>query len=150
MQSPDDDEPVPPAPVGADQYRYVRSPLAPVEIVLPAFIEADEVDFRATQQLLINPPPTRQKTRLLLLSLVAFIGAALLMRGTSSLVDLALLVGVILFHELGHMAGMIVFGYRDVRIFFIPFLGGAATGRKRGAERWKESCVLLLGPLPGI
>ncbi len=28
------------------------------------------------------------------------------------------LVGVLLFHELGHYAGMRIFGYRNVRMFF--------------------------------
>ena len=63
---------------------------------------------------------------------------------------IALLVGALLFHELGHIAGMRIFGYRDLRILFIPFLGAAAIGRKDAAPSWQQAIVLLLGPLPGI
>src|SRR5262245_2424702 len=34
---------------------------------------------------------------------------------------IAILVGVLLLHELGHLAGMRLFGYRDLRVLFIPF-----------------------------
>lgn len=64
--------------------------------------------------------------------------------------ELAALVGVIFFHELGHYLGMLAFGYSNVRMFFIPFLGAAVTGRKPHVEGWKAALVSLLGPLPGI
>jgi Zn-dependent protease len=63
---------------------------------------------------------------------------------------LALLIGVLLFHELGHFAGMRLFNYQDVRMFFIPFFGAAVAGRPRSVEGYKEAIVILLGPLPGI
>ncbi|NTV04424.1 LptF/LptG family permease, partial [bacterium] len=40
----------------------------------------------------------------------------------------AVLVGVLLVHELGHFAAMKLFKYSDVQIFFIPMLGAAVTG----------------------
>jgi Zn-dependent protease len=63
---------------------------------------------------------------------------------------LVVLVGVLLFHELGHYAGMRLFGYRDVRMFFIPFFGAAVSGKRGDVAPWKEGIVLLLGPVPGI
>lgn len=63
---------------------------------------------------------------------------------------LATLLGVILLHEMGHYFGMVLFGYRDVRIFFIPLFGAAAAGHKHAAPSWQQIIVLLLGPLPGI
>jgi Zn-dependent protease len=63
---------------------------------------------------------------------------------------LALLIGVLLFHELGHFAGMRLFNYQDVRMFFIPLFGAAVAGRSRSVEGYKEAIVILLGPLPGI
>jgi hypothetical protein len=54
------------------------------------------------------------------------------------------------FHEAGHALGMRLFGFRDVRMFFIPFFGAAVSGRPRGAAAWKEAVVSLLGPIPGI
>jgi Zn-dependent protease len=63
---------------------------------------------------------------------------------------LAILVAVIFFHELGHWSAMRLFGYQDLRIFFIPFFGAAASGRKHAAPGWQQGVVLLAGPLPGI
>ncbi|MCZ7644814.1 MAG: hypothetical protein M5U26_05955 [Planctomycetota bacterium] len=65
-------------------------------------------------------------------------------------IDLALLLVILFLHELGHYLGMLAFGYRDLRILFIPALGAAATGRKEHAEDWQEALVSLLGPAPGI
>lgn len=61
-----------------------------------------------------------------------------------------LLVVVILAHELGHLAGMALFGYRDRRILFIPFVGAAAIGSKENATALQRFVVLMLGPLPGL
>ena len=83
---------------------------------------------------------------ILVLSLAAFV----LFQKDSSPLAVAVLVGVLLFHELGHYAGMRVFGYRDIRMFFIPFFGAAVSGKPRNVAAWKEGVVLLLGPLPGI
>ena len=57
---------------------------------------------------------------------------------------------VLTLHELGHYLAMRAFGYRDVKMFFIPLLGAAVSGRKTSVEAWKEGIVLLAGPLPGI
>ncbi|MGE0547434.1 MAG: hypothetical protein AB7O24_13620 [Kofleriaceae bacterium] len=110
---------------------------------------SEEADFQGARQLLLQPPRFQQKTQLLLISLALFVVFAQL-QGGASMLEIGLLVGVVLVHELGHAIGMIAFGYRDVRVFFIPLLGAAAQGRKRGVARWKEGFVLLLGPLPGI
>jgi Zn-dependent protease len=105
-----------------------------------------EREYQATLQRLRNPKRMGQGL-LLIGSLVLFV----LLRGHSSSVQsLVILVGVLFFHELGHFAGMRLFGYRDVRMFFIPFFGAAVSGRRGGVAAWKEGVVLLLGPLPGI
>ena len=83
---------------------------------------------------------------ILVLSLAAFV----LLQRDSSPLAIAMLVGVLLFHELGHYAGMRAFGYQDLRMFFIPFFGAAVSGKPRNVGAWKEGVVLLLGPLPGI
>lgn len=116
----------------------------------PRFADEDqERDYLAASELFVNPPRIQQKSKLLLTSLAMFVVVSMV-QDRSSYVELATLVGVVLVHELGHALGMIVFGYSDVRIFFIPLFGGAASGRKRGVSRWKEGVVLLLGPLPGL
>lgn len=68
----------------------------------------------------------------------------------SSWTSVVLLVAVVAFHEAGHAFGMRVFGFRDVKMFFIPFFGAAVVGRPRGAAPWKDALVSLLGPLPGL
>src|SRR5262245_19953008 len=111
---------------------------------------AEERDFQAASAMLLDPPPSQQKFQLLLLTLIGFAVATYAQGAAQSVLELAMLVGVLFVHELGHVAGMRLFGYRDVRMFFIPFFGAAASGRKRGVARWKEGVVLLAGPLPGI
>jgi len=83
----------------------------------------------------------------LLGSLVLFGLAAL---PNTSVVDVVVLVAVLLFHELGHWAAMRASGYRDTRIFFIPFFGAAVSGRSGDGSPFKEGVVLLAGPLPGL
>ena len=58
--------------------------------------------------------------RLLLVTIAAFV---LTLGHTFTPTRVAILVSVILVHELGHYVAMRAYGYRDVKIFFIPFLG---------------------------
>lgn len=60
------------------------------------------------------------------------------------------LIGVLLIHEMGHLFGMRLFGYKNVQMFFIPFFGAAVSGEKRDVAAYKEAIVSLLGPTPGI
>ena len=57
---------------------------------------------------------------------------------------------VLLFHEMGHLVGMRIFGYTDVRVFLVPFFGAATIGRKEGVPSTQTAIVALLGPLPGL
>ena len=63
---------------------------------------------------------------------------------------LVLLVGVLLLHELGHFLAMKAFGYRDLKMFFIPFFGAAVSGKKLRVPVWQEVLILLAGPVPGM
>lgn len=62
---------------------------------------------------------------------------------------LAILI-VLFVHESGHLLGMWLFGYKNLQMLFIPFLGAAVIGRKDSAPAWQEAIVLMLGPLPGL
>lgn len=63
---------------------------------------------------------------------------------------LAMAVPILLFHELGHLVAMRWFRYRNLRMFFIPLLGAAVTGRNYNVPGWKKAVVALMGPVPGI
>ena len=103
--------------------------------------------FAEARARFLSPPRAGAAGWVLLATLALFAVSMLHQRSASQLL---LLVGVLLFHEAGHWVGMRALGYADVRIFFIPFLGAAASGRDPGAAPWKEGVVLLLGPVPGI
>jgi len=53
-------------------------------------------------------------------------------------------------HELGHLVAMHLFGYKNLRMFFIPFLGAAVIGKAHYVAGWKKAIVSLAGPIPGI
>ena len=60
------------------------------------------------------------------------------------------LIPLLLFHEGGHWIAMKIFGYRNLRMFFIPLFGAAVTGRNYNVPGWKKAVVSLAGPVPGI
>lgn len=94
-----------------------------------------------------TPAGGLRRAILLVASLGLFVWAA---RGWADPATLAILVAALVVHELGHYLGMVAFGYRDVRMFFVPFLGAAVSGTKHAAPAWQRGVVALLGPLPGI
>jgi len=61
-----------------------------------------------------------------------------------------ILAGVVGFPELGHYCVMRLFKYRDLRMFFVPLLGAAVTGRNYNVKGWQRAVVSLAGPVPGI
>ncbi len=104
--------------------------------------------YERSLALLKQPPKSALGALLLVGSLAAFL---LVQRGVeSSWQTIGALVATLAFHELGHFVAMRAFGYRDVKMFFIPFLGAAVSGRRVGVAVWKEGVVLLAGPAPGI
>jgi len=98
----------------------------------------------------------RQQTRkkgwgsaivILAVSMILFVAAG---AAQWSLGFVALLIPILLLHELGHYIAMRVFKYQNLRMFFIPFFGAAVTGQHYGVAGWKKAIVSLMGPLPGI
>ncbi|MCU0866247.1 MAG: hypothetical protein MUC36_20880 [Planctomycetes bacterium] len=101
---------------------------------------------REAREALLAPRPSAGPT-MLLLSLVLFVFVS---DKDVDATDLAVIVGILLFHELGHLACMRLFGFRDLGMLFLPFLGAAVSGHKDGASAWERALVSLAGPLPGI
>jgi Zn-dependent protease len=101
--------------------------------------ELDKLD-RAKRSLL-------QNLVLFAASLVAFAATRIL---NASWTSAAILIVVILIHEAGHWLSMRYFGYRDLRMFFIPFFGAAVSGKPTAASGTQAAIVSLMGPAPGI
>jgi len=81
------------------------------------------------------------------LSFLLFISFGLMV---NPIVDLIILIGVLVVHELGHFVAMTIFGYKDVRMFFIPLFGAAVSGKAGNVSSTKKAVVYLAGPVPGI
>jgi Zn-dependent protease len=64
--------------------------------------------------------------------------------------SILILVVVIIIHEGGHFLAMKKFGYRDMKMFFIPFLGAFVSGKSNHASPVQRAIMILSGPLPGI
>ncbi len=68
---------------------------------------------------------------------------------TDKILWVCLIAGIIFFHELGHYLAMMISGYKNTQIMFMPF-GGLATGRPDVIDARKQFIVLIMGPLPGL
>lgn len=60
------------------------------------------------------------------------------------------LMAILLVHEGGHALAMRWFGWKDMSMFFVPFMGAMVTGRPASIAAWKQAIVLLAGPMPGL
>lgn len=68
----------------------------------------------------------------------------------SQIVFLIELLAVLIVHELGHFLLMKRFGYRNVRMLFVPLMGAFVHGGKDEYKQKQSILVILAGPLPGI
>ncbi|CAG5076833.1 site-2 protease family protein [Parvicella tangerina] len=81
-------------------------------------------------------------------SLALFVGLFALLGISLNLIFLVVLV--LFLHEMGHLIAMKSYGYQDVGMFFIPFLGAVVTGRKEEMSQFQRLIIVLAGPIPGI
>ncbi len=118
----------------------------------PGGVGCDDDQFRAIGDALFQlcHPKTTSKKVLTTLAVSAVLFGLSLSVLQIPLAHVLILIFVIIVHELGHLAAMLLFGYKDVRMFFIPFFGAAVAGRATGIEGYKKAIVVLAGPLPGI
>jgi len=59
------------------------------------------------------------------------------------------LIGVIVFHEYGHLRAMKKCGMKTKGIYLIPFVGGVAVG-ERAESCWDEVYISMMGPVFGL
>ncbi|GAB1489427.1 hypothetical protein MASR2M8_18800 [Opitutaceae bacterium] len=59
-------------------------------------------------------------------------------------------LAAIFVHETGHVLAMRLFRYRDLRMMFIPFIGGMAGGDPDDLDAGRIAAISLAGPLIGL
>ncbi len=134
-----------------------RDPAYSIELPLAAEVEAFQRMNRmegGSDSLLPSPSghyagAGRGSSWILPVTLVLFILSSLQLFDWD-LPVLGMFVAAIVLHEAGHFWAMRWLGYRDTSVFFLPFFGGAAIGRKDHASLSDKIGVLLAGPLPGL
>ncbi len=99
------------------------------------------------ERLQTNRPGWGNAVGILIVSVVAFVAMGV---GGRDWRFTLWLVPILLLHESGHWLAMKIFGYRNLRMFFIPLFGAAVTGRHWNVPGWKKAIVSLAGPVPGI
>ena len=109
-------------------------------------LEADMQAYKA-RRALQGAMSNSGKWRLGMISALAFIALGAVIWDWLFAVYVLL---VIAFHEGGHYAAMKAVGYRNLHVFFVPGLGGLATGEKQDATPAQKVFVYLAGPVPGI
>lgn len=67
-----------------------------------------------------------------------------------SLYSIIILISVMAVHELGHLASMALFGYRNFQVLFFPLFVDTTRDEESSPEIWKQVAVYLMGPIPGI
>lgn len=90
---------------------------------------------------------TQSSPQTLIVTGVLFLALGGLSWGWQAVVNLAIAIAL---HELGHVLAMRVFGYKNVRLLFIPLFGGLATGEPRELDATKNALVSLAGPAFGL
>jgi len=97
---------------------------------------------------LVSPKSSWKKNiGVLIVSVLLFFGLGLADEPLSGIIIITLALFV---HEMGHVLGMKLLGYRNVSMLFIPFLGAAVSGKRMDAPGWKRAVVTFMGPLAGL
>lgn len=81
---------------------------------------------------------------------VALAAATLAVYSVMFTVEFALaLIGVLVFHEYGHLRAMKKFGIPTKGMYLIPFFGGIALGDKPRTQ-WEDVYISMMGPVYGL
>lgn len=91
--------------------------------------------------------PKSAGSGVLIVTVLLFVALGGLNWGWESVLFIAIAVAL---HELGHVIAMRIFGYKNVRMLFVPLFGGLATGEPRELDAGKNALVALAGPLFGL
>lgn len=108
-------------------------------------------DFKAAKHIAESPQrapgvPWALLAAITITALASFLAMALFWNALIA----SVILGVIAFHEAGHMAAMRAVGYRDIHVLFVPLLGALTIGRPARSTGLQRVAVFLAGPLPGL
>jgi hypothetical protein len=106
----------------------------------------EEYDFYPPKPELIEAKP-KGNLALTVFSVVLFVIAFLLVF-TEEVNFIIYFLVVLLTHELGHFIMMKAFGYKNVRMLFIPLMGAFVQGSKKQYSQKESFLVIAAGPFP--
>jgi Zn-dependent protease len=101
-------------------------------------------EIRASE---IRPQKNFNAWLLLGLSLLVFAGLGIFKWDLEYLIILAVAIFI---HELGHLAAMKLFRYKNLKMLFLPLIGGIASGESKEQNSTKIALISLFGPLTGF
>lgn len=84
-----------------------------------------------------------------IISIGVFI-VAFLALGFDDLSYVLMIVSVVFIHELGHFLMMKGFGFGNLQMTFVPFLGAFVNGKKDKEKQVQNWLIILAGPVPGV
>lgn len=115
----------------------------------PHILTEDEVlQFRENLKSEANKEPNKYSSLVyMLISIGAFYISGVF---SSNPFEVIILMVILFFHEMGHLITMKIYGYQDLKVFFIPFMGAIVIGQQHSTSQYKKALVSLMGPLPGI
>ena len=106
-------------------------------------------NLEAITQLSVPPEVSRPSLWVTAGTLMPFVVILKLMTGWPWEMTI-LVVLLVVIHEAGHLIAKKAFGYTDLQLFFIPFIGAAVSGRKDDASQVQRAIVALAGPVPSV
>ena len=123
----------------------------PLPAVAPSVAQSLEADLKAFgEQLALRRAATSSGRSKLIVFAVTAVLFLIVGGWWLSWSFVPVLLAVVALHEGGHYLAMRLTGYRNVSVFFLPGLGGLATGEKADATPMEKLLVYLAGPVPGI
>lgn len=84
-----------------------------------------------------------------IISIALFVFAFLIL-GFEDYNFILMIVSVVFIHEAGHFLMMKLFGYKNLQMTFVPFLGAYVNGKKDKEKQVHNWLIILAGPVPGI
>jgi len=84
---------------------------------------------------------------LLVVSLFLFAGAGVFRWEPQFIILIAITIFI---HEVGHLIAMRLYKYKNLKMLFIPFLGGVAFGESEEQDAYKIAMISIFGPLVGF